>query len=168
LLLHSPAHLRSLRDLTFVGELIHSLSHSILPLDQRVWARVKLVRRKACGSNLIRERARIVFAVTLSQSYRPNWPGDCGLQRTPESSLPASRSTISFRPHRRPTRLNATSKAPKSKRCMALLRSCNRCVVPGSSARLIHQRMTGWWATFSAATVTGSKQSTSYVCWQSL
>ena len=41
MLLRSPAPLRSLRDLPFIGKLIHRLSHRIVPDDQKVWARVE-------------------------------------------------------------------------------------------------------------------------------
>ena len=41
LLLRTPESLRSLRNVPFVGNLIHRVSHSILPMDQKVWARVE-------------------------------------------------------------------------------------------------------------------------------
>ena len=43
------------------------------------------------------------------------------------------------RPRRRPTRSNATSKAPKWKRCAAPRSCCNRHAGPGSSWKCIHQ-----------------------------
>ena len=52
LLLHTPASLRSLRNVPFVGNLIHRLSHSVLPVDQKsMGARRKWARCRACGSN---------------------------------------------------------------------------------------------------------------------
>jgi len=41
LMLHAPAPLRSLRSLPVIGNIIHRLSHRILPEDQKVWARVE-------------------------------------------------------------------------------------------------------------------------------
>ena len=41
LLLHSPAPLRSLRDVPVLGEIIHRLSHRILPPDEKVWAQIE-------------------------------------------------------------------------------------------------------------------------------
>jgi FkbM family methyltransferase len=41
LLLHSPAPLRSLRDVPVLGEIIHRLSHRILPADEKVWAQIE-------------------------------------------------------------------------------------------------------------------------------
>jgi FkbM family methyltransferase len=37
-----PAPLRSLRNLPFLGSLVHRLSHQILSADEKVWARVEL------------------------------------------------------------------------------------------------------------------------------
>jgi len=41
LLLELPAPLRSLRNLPVLGNLVHRLSHRILPPDEKVWARVE-------------------------------------------------------------------------------------------------------------------------------
>lgn len=41
LLLHSPAPLRSLRDVPVLGGIIHRLSHRILPADEKVWAQIE-------------------------------------------------------------------------------------------------------------------------------
>jgi len=40
-LLNSPASLRTLRDVPILGQLIHLLSHRILPADGRVWASIE-------------------------------------------------------------------------------------------------------------------------------
>ncbi|MGA8223927.1 MAG: FkbM family methyltransferase [Candidatus Acidiferrales bacterium] len=42
LLLHSPAPLRSLRDVPVLGGIIHRLSHRILPADEKVWAQIEV------------------------------------------------------------------------------------------------------------------------------
>jgi FkbM family methyltransferase len=41
LLLHSPAPLRSLRDVPVLGEIIHRLSYQLLPADEKVWAQIE-------------------------------------------------------------------------------------------------------------------------------
>jgi len=41
LLLRMPAPLRALRDLPIIGELIHQVSHFVLPADQMVWAQIR-------------------------------------------------------------------------------------------------------------------------------
>ena len=41
LMLEMPAPLRSLRNLPLLGKIVHRLSHSILPADQKIWARVE-------------------------------------------------------------------------------------------------------------------------------
>lgn len=41
LLLHSPAPLRSLRDVPVLGEIIHRLSYRLLPADEKVWAQIE-------------------------------------------------------------------------------------------------------------------------------
>lgn len=41
LLLHSPAPLRSLRDVPLLGEIIHRLSYRLVPADEKVWAQIE-------------------------------------------------------------------------------------------------------------------------------
>ncbi|MGC2153334.1 MAG: FkbM family methyltransferase [Terriglobales bacterium] len=79
LLLHTPASLRSLRDLPFVGNLIHRLSHSVLPMDQRVWARVEngpaaglwLELNPRTGQGYLHGEAEQAVQNTLAERLRP-------------------------------------------------------------------------------------------------
>jgi FkbM family methyltransferase len=41
LLLHSPAPLRSLRDVPVLGDIIHHISHRLLPADEKIWAQIE-------------------------------------------------------------------------------------------------------------------------------
>jgi FkbM family methyltransferase len=41
MLLYSPAPLRSLREVPWLGTLIHRLSHRLIPADQKLWARIE-------------------------------------------------------------------------------------------------------------------------------
>jgi hypothetical protein len=40
-MLHTPAPFRSLRNVPILGDIIHGLSHRMLPADAKVWARVE-------------------------------------------------------------------------------------------------------------------------------
>ena len=79
LLLHTPASLRSLRNVPFVGKLIHRVSHSILPLDQKVWARVEsgpaaglwLELNPRTGQSYLRGEAEQAVQATLAERLRP-------------------------------------------------------------------------------------------------
>jgi FkbM family methyltransferase len=79
LLLHSPASLRSLRNVPFVGNLIHRLSHRVLPLDQKVWARIErgpaeglwLELNPRTGQGYLRGEAEQAVQAALAQRLRP-------------------------------------------------------------------------------------------------
>ena len=79
LLLHTPASLRSLRNVPFVGKLIHRVSHSIFPVDQKVWARVEsgpaaglwLELNPRTGQSYLRGEAEQAVQATLAERLRP-------------------------------------------------------------------------------------------------
>jgi FkbM family methyltransferase len=79
LLLHTPASLRSLRNVPFLGSLIHRLSHSILPTDQKVWARVEdgpatgiwLELNPRTGQSYLHGEAEQAVQATLAERLRP-------------------------------------------------------------------------------------------------
>ena len=79
LLLRTPASLRSLRNVPFVGNLIHRVSHSILPVDQKVWARVEsgpaagiwLELNPRTGQSYLRGEAEQAVQATLAERLRP-------------------------------------------------------------------------------------------------
>jgi FkbM family methyltransferase len=79
LLLHAPQRLRSLRELPLVGDWIHRVSHRILPLDEKVWARVEtgpaqglwLELNPRTGQNYLRGEAEITVQKILAERLRP-------------------------------------------------------------------------------------------------
>jgi FkbM family methyltransferase len=79
LLLHSPASLRSLRNLPFVGNLIHRVSHRILPVEQKVWARIErgpaeglwLELNPRTGQSYLRGEGEMAVQATLAERLRP-------------------------------------------------------------------------------------------------
>ncbi|MFZ3216185.1 MAG: FkbM family methyltransferase [Candidatus Acidiferrales bacterium] len=79
LLLHSPAPLRSLRDLPLVGNLIHRLSHRLVPADQLVWARVEAGPAKGLwlelnprtGQAYVRGEAEQAVQAVIAKRLRP-------------------------------------------------------------------------------------------------
>jgi FkbM family methyltransferase len=79
LLLRTPTSLRSLRHLPLVGSLIHRLSHHLLPVDQRVWARVQsgpaeglwLELNPRTGQAYLRGEAETVVQAVLAERLRP-------------------------------------------------------------------------------------------------
>jgi FkbM family methyltransferase len=79
LLLHTPASLRSLRNIPLVGDLIHRVSHSILPMDQKVWAQVEngpaaglwLELNPRTGQGYLHGEAEQAVQATLAEHLRP-------------------------------------------------------------------------------------------------
>jgi FkbM family methyltransferase len=79
LLLHAPQRLRSLRELPLLGDWIHRVSHRILPLDEKVWARVEsgpaqglwLELNPRTGQNYLRGEAENTVQKILAERLRP-------------------------------------------------------------------------------------------------
>jgi len=79
LLLHSPAPLRSLRDVPVLGEIIHRLSHRILPPDEKVWAQIEAGPAKGIWMELnprtsrsyVRGEAEAGVQQTLAERIQP-------------------------------------------------------------------------------------------------
>jgi FkbM family methyltransferase len=79
LFLHLPARLRCLRDVPLMGNLIHRLSHRILPMDQKVWARVQsgpsqglwLELNPRTGYSYVRGGAEPAVQAALVERLRP-------------------------------------------------------------------------------------------------
>ena len=79
LFLHSSAPLRSLRDLPLVGNLIHRISHSLLPMNHRVWARVEGGPGKGLwfelnprtGGTFVRGDAEATVQTVIAERLRP-------------------------------------------------------------------------------------------------
>jgi FkbM family methyltransferase len=79
LLLHSPAPLRSLRDVPVLGDFIHRLSHRIVPAEEKVWARVEagpaqglwLELNPRTGQGYLRGKAEIAVQRILVERLRP-------------------------------------------------------------------------------------------------
>ena len=79
LLLRAPQRLRSLRGLPLVGDWIHRVSHRILPMDEKVWARVEsgpaqglwLELNPRTGQNYLRGEAESTVQKILAERLRP-------------------------------------------------------------------------------------------------
>jgi FkbM family methyltransferase len=79
LLLHSPAPLRSLRDVPVLGEIIHRLSYRLLPADEKVWARIEAGPAKGIWMELnprtsqsyVRGEAELAVQKVLAERIRP-------------------------------------------------------------------------------------------------
>lgn len=79
LLLHAPQPLRSLRNLPVLGGWIHRVSHRLLPLEEKVWARVEtgpaqglwLELNPRTGQNYLRGDAELTVQTTLAARLRP-------------------------------------------------------------------------------------------------
>jgi FkbM family methyltransferase len=79
LLLHAPAPVRSLRSLPLVGGLIHRVSHFLLPMNHKVWARVEAGPAQGLwfelnprtGQNFVRGNAEVAVQAALSERLRP-------------------------------------------------------------------------------------------------
>ncbi len=79
LLLRAPQPLRSLRDVPVLGTWIHRLSHRMLPLDQKVWARIEtgpsqglwLELNPRTGQSYLRGAAEVTVQKILAERLRP-------------------------------------------------------------------------------------------------
>jgi hypothetical protein len=79
LLLRSPASLRSLRDIPFMGNLIHRLSHRMVSQDHKVWARVEsgaaqglwLELKPRTGQSYARGEVETTVQSSLVERLRP-------------------------------------------------------------------------------------------------
>jgi FkbM family methyltransferase len=79
LLLHAPQPLRSLRNLPLLGGWIHRVSHRVLPLQEKVWARVEagpaqglwLELNPRTGQNYLRGDAELPVQKILAERLRP-------------------------------------------------------------------------------------------------
>jgi FkbM family methyltransferase len=79
LLLRSPAPLRSLRGVPFLGNIIHRLSHRVLPSNEKVWAQVRkgplegiwLELNPRTGQSYLLGDAESKGQTILSESLRP-------------------------------------------------------------------------------------------------
>jgi FkbM family methyltransferase len=79
LLLRSPDRLRSLRNVPVLGNLIHGLSHRVLPADRIVWARVEagpaaglwLELNPRTGHDYLHGRAESTMLAVAAQHLRP-------------------------------------------------------------------------------------------------
>lgn len=78
LLLHAPAPVRSLRNLPLVGGLIHRVSHFLLPMNHKVWARVEagpaqglwLELNPRTGQNFVCGDAEVAVQAALAERLR--------------------------------------------------------------------------------------------------
>src|ERR1700733_12548865 len=78
-LLNSPASLRTLRDVPILGQLIHLLSHRILPADERVWASIeadpaaglRLELSPRTGQSYVRGEAGAPIQKDLAERLQP-------------------------------------------------------------------------------------------------
>jgi FkbM family methyltransferase len=79
LLLHSPAPLRSLRDVPVLGEIIHRLSYRLLPADEKVWAQIEAGPAKGIWMELnprtsqsyVRGEGELAVQRVLAERIRP-------------------------------------------------------------------------------------------------
>lgn len=79
LLLNSPAALRSLRDVPILGQVIHHLSHRILPTDEKVWASIEagpaagllLELNPRTGQSYVRGEAEAPIQKVLAERLQP-------------------------------------------------------------------------------------------------
>jgi FkbM family methyltransferase len=79
LLLHSPAPLRSLRAFPVLGNILHRLSHRLLPADEKVWAQIEAGPAKGIWMELnprtsqsyVRGEAEVGVQRVLTEHVRP-------------------------------------------------------------------------------------------------
>jgi FkbM family methyltransferase len=79
LMLHAPAPLRSLRSLPGIGNMIHRLSHRLLPAEEKIWARIEggpakglwLELNPRTGQNYVRGDAEHAVQKILEARLRP-------------------------------------------------------------------------------------------------
>jgi len=79
LLLHSPAQLRSLRDVPVLGEIMHRLSYRLLPADEKVWAQIEAGPAKGIWMELnprtsqsyVRGEGELAVQRVLAERIRP-------------------------------------------------------------------------------------------------
>ncbi len=78
-LLHAPQPLRSLRNLPVLGGWIHRVSHRMLPLEEKVWARIEsgpaqglwLELNPRTGQNYLRGEAELTVQKALAERLSP-------------------------------------------------------------------------------------------------
>ena len=78
-MLHTPAPFRSLRNVPILGDIIHGLSHRMLPADAKVWARVEagpaqgiwLELNPRTGQSYIQGEAEPAVQSILAERLRP-------------------------------------------------------------------------------------------------
>ena len=79
LLLHAPQRLRSLRNFPVLGSWIHLVSHRVLPMDEKVWARIEngpaqglwLELNPRTGQNYLRGDTEQTVQKVLVEHLRP-------------------------------------------------------------------------------------------------
>ncbi len=79
ILLRSPESVRSLRNMPVLGGLIHKLSHSVLPSDEKVWAQIEAGPTKGIwievnprtGQAYIRGNAETLIQKVLAERLKP-------------------------------------------------------------------------------------------------
>jgi FkbM family methyltransferase len=79
LLLRAPAPLRSLRGVPVLGGFVHKLSHRILPMDEKVWARIEagpargiwIELNPRTGQNYLQGNAEPAVQSVLEKHLRP-------------------------------------------------------------------------------------------------
>jgi FkbM family methyltransferase len=79
LLLRAPAPLRSLRNAPLIGGLIHRMSHSVLPAEEKIWAQVEAGPAKGIwlrlnprtGQHYLRGEGEAATQDTLVERLRP-------------------------------------------------------------------------------------------------
>jgi FkbM family methyltransferase len=79
LLLRAPASVRSIRNIPVIGDIVHRLSHTVLPDDEKVWAQIAdgpsrgfwIELNPRTGQSYLRGDAEMEVQKTLAENLRP-------------------------------------------------------------------------------------------------
>jgi FkbM family methyltransferase len=79
MLLHAPTALRSLRDMPWLGNFVHRLSYRLIPVDQKIWARIQagaaeglwIELNPRTGQNYVRGEVETVVQKILTERLKP-------------------------------------------------------------------------------------------------
>jgi FkbM family methyltransferase len=79
LLLRAPRHVRSIRNIPVIGDIVHRLSHRVLPNDEKVWAKIEdgpsrglwIELNPRTGQSYFRGDTEMRVQNTLAENLRP-------------------------------------------------------------------------------------------------
>jgi FkbM family methyltransferase len=79
MVLHAPAALRSLREIPWLGNFVHRLSYRLIPVDQKIWARIEagaaeglwIELNPRTGQSYVRGEVEIAVQKILVERLKP-------------------------------------------------------------------------------------------------